>query len=124
MKKFFLILVATIGLAISTNAQVCNISGDSDGGTVEVQSCYIQGDKVIVNLINDSKDIAANVEVTVKVTYTNYGYSETKDYKGKGTSIARVPLQIEIPISSTYPGKDNYVATSVIVTGVTGSKCN
>ena len=123
MKKCLMILVALIGFGISVNAQSCVIKETNDGSTCEVQSCYLSGDNVIVNVINDSKDIAANVTVNVTVTY-KYGIStKTKQYSGKDVSIARVPLKIEIPISTTHPEHYSYVADSVVATSISGTKC-
>jgi hypothetical protein len=122
MKNFILIFAILISFGISANAQSCVISGAADGSTVEIQSCYLNDDNVIVNVINDSKDIAANVTVSVEVTYKYGNATKTCSYSGKEISLARVPTKIEIPITKEYPSA-GYVANSVKAISVSGTKC-
>ncbi|MDR2125404.1 MAG: hypothetical protein LBP63_01065 [Prevotellaceae bacterium] len=125
MKTILIFLVTLISFGINTNAQSCIISGADDESTIEVQSCYLHGDKVIVNVINDSKDIAANVTVNVEVTYKigNTINTKTYPYSGKEISLARVPTKIEIPIYEVHPSDNRYVAYSVNATSISGTKC-
>ncbi len=112
-----------MSFAIGTNAQSCVISGADDGSTVEVKSCYLSGDRVIVNVINDSKDIAANVTVMVEVAYKCGTARRTQNYSGREISLAGVSTKIEIPINKTFSSNDCFIADSVIATSVSGNKC-
>lgn len=117
MKKIItslLLLWAVVSFA--DNVQVCRISGSGDN--VEVFSAFIEnGNTVKVTISNDSKDISANVTVTVKVTYEYAHITET--YSGK--ELAKPgPTEITIPISEKKNGKK---ATKVEVISITGTKC-
>jgi hypothetical protein len=123
MKKVFLILATMFCIGMSANAQSCAISGAEDESTVEVQSCYLSGDKVIVNVINDSKDIAANVTVSVTVTYKFGTLTKTENYSGKNIALARISTSIEIPVSKELSADTRFTAYSVTATSVSGTKC-
>ncbi len=108
---------------LSTKAQSCKISGANDGSTIEIKSCYLNEDKVIVNVINDSKDISANVTVSVIVTYKYSTATKKQSYSGKEISFAETTTMIEIPIDKNYSADNRFVATSVEATSVLGEKC-
>lgn len=117
MKKILtalLLLWTVVGFA---DAQVCKISDSGDN--VEVFSASIKnGNTVEVTVSNDSKDISANVSVTVKVTYeVNWN---TENFSGKALAEPNKSTAITIPISAT---KQNRKATKVEVIGITGTKC-
>ena len=118
MKKILFILVALLGITFTTNAQSCKISGASDGSTVMVANDYLDGNKIVINLENDSEKTCANVTVEVEVTYT---YSHIKEtYTGRGKSCPGSTCKIEIPVS---PTKGNNKLTDYKVKGVSGTKC-
>ncbi|MDR1198318.1 MAG: hypothetical protein LBK94_04805 [Prevotellaceae bacterium] len=125
MKAILVILVTLASFGTNANAQSCMIGGANDESTIEVQSCYLNGDKVIVNVINDSNDIAANVTVGVQVTYRlgNSNNTKTYPYAGKEISLAKVSTKIEIPIHEVHPSDNRYVAYSVEATSISGTKC-
>ncbi|GHT34595.1 hypothetical protein FACS189434_11040 [Bacteroidia bacterium] len=123
MRNLFLILATVFCVAISANAQTCTISGADDGSTVEVQSCYLSGDKVIVNVINDSKDIAANVTVSVTVTYKFGTLTKTESYQGRNIALARVSTPIEIPVNTEWSADSRYTVYSATANSVSGTKC-
>jgi len=121
MKKIFVILVVVIGFGIDAGAQVCKISGSNDN--VEVMSCYIVGNQVVVNVSNDSNDIMANVTVSVTVKYssangTNCGTIEIP-LNGKGLANAGKYTEIKIDI----PVKNGYKPCEVTPKSITGTKC-
>jgi len=114
-------LVALIGFEISANAQVCKISESNDN--VEIISCNIIGNQVVVNVSNDSRDIGANVTVSVTVKYsnsngTNCGTQEVP-LTGKGLSLAGKSVEIKIDI----PSKSSYIPCAVSANSITGTKC-
>lgn len=118
MKKLFLIMFALICFGATANAQSCKISGASDGSTVMVANDYLDGNKIVINLENDSEKTCANVTVEVEVTYT---YSHIKEtYTGRGKSCPGSTCKIEIPVS---PTKGNNKLTDYKVKGVSGTKC-
>lgn len=118
MKKIItslLLLWAVVSFA--DNVQVCRISGSGDN--VEVFSAFIEnGNTVKVTISNDSKDISANVTVTVKVTYEYAHITET--YSGQELATPNGSTVITIPISEKKNGKK---ATKVEVISITGTKC-
>lgn len=117
MKIKLLLLLSLIGLFSNLSAQVCKIS--ESGDNVEVFSAYIEnGNTIVVTVGNDSKDVLANVTVTVEVTY------EVPSVKAEfsGKKIAQ-PYQ-ETIIKINIPEKMyNRKATSVKVKEITGTKC-
>lgn len=117
MKKILttlLLLWTVVGFA---DAQVCKISDSGDN--VEVFSAFIEdGNTVKVTVSNDSKDISANVSVTVKVTY-RFDHC-TEMFSGKALAEPKKSTVITIPISETKQGQK---ATKVEVISITGTKC-
>lgn len=117
MKKYFLILVALIGISMAANAQSCKISGTNDGSTIMVTQDRLEGDKVIVNLENDSESTCANVTVTVEVNYNN---GKSQSFTGRVKSCPNQSATVTIPIQTkngSSPMK-NYKVT------VSGNKCS
>lgn len=117
MKKIFLILVALMGISMAANAQSCKISGTNDGSTIMVTQDRLEGDKVIVNLENDSESTCANVTVTVEVYYNN---GKSQSFTGRVKSCPNQSATVTIPIQTknvSSPMK-NYKVT------VSGSKCS
>jgi hypothetical protein len=107
MKKLFLLFVALVGISFAVNAQSCEIKGADDGSTVMVTSHFIDGEKIVVVLGNDSEKTCANV--TVKVT------ANGKEFEGYGKSCpgsTRIDITIGEPIKSYKVEK------------VSGTKCN
>ena len=122
MRKILIFFLVITSLSVSTNAQTCVIKGTDDGSSVEIQSCYLEGNKVIVNVSNDSKDIAANVTVEVNVTYKCGSATNSKAYSGKALSIAGISTEIKIPVDLEN-GSSCYKAYSVVTTAISGTKC-
>jgi hypothetical protein len=121
MKKIIFIVVAVIGLSFCVNAQVCKINGTNDN--VEVMSCNIVGNQVLVKVSNDSRDISANVTVSVTVEYAHASGggcgTKTASLSGKTQSFANDYATIEIDI----PIKDGYKPCRVEATSILGTKC-
>lgn len=120
MKKILVLLMALIGISFAANAQSCKISGASDGSTVMVTNDYQEGNKVVVNLENDSEGTCANVTVEVIVSYAG-GKSQT--YTGRGKSCPGSSCKIEIPVQSNYNGNSSYPLKGYKVQKVSGTKC-
>ena len=117
-------LIAITGFCVTVNAQSCTINGAEDGSTVVVKSCYLSGDLVTVNVINDSKDIMANITVMVEVTY-KWGTSiKTQKYDGNEIALSGVTTKIEIPIDKKNNEDNRYDAISVKAISISGKKCN
>lgn len=107
MKKVLLLLVALMGICFAANAQRCEIKGANDGSTIEVQHHFVEGEKVVVLLGNDSEKICANVTVIVTV--------DGKEFEGYGKSCpgrTKIEVLIGKPIN-TYKVKK-----------VSGTKCD
>lgn len=117
MKKVILFLVAILGISFAANAQSCKISGANDGSTVMVTNDYQAGNKIVVNLENDSSETCANVTVVVEVSY---GGNNSKTYTGRGKSCPGTSCKIEIPIQEKY---NNYPMKGYKVQKVSGTKC-
>ena len=117
MKKFLFALIVSVTFFFNVNAQeVCKISGSNDN--VEVFSTEFANDEktlVKVTVSNDSKDINANVTVTIEVTYEN-GFK--KNFVGKGLSKPQQSTTILVKIDQ-YGSKPKNVQTIKI----TGAKC-
>lgn len=120
MKKVLLILVAMLGISFAANAQSCKIQGANDGSTVMVTNDYQDGNKIVVNLENDSNEICANVTVEVTVSYAG---GNTKTYSGRGKSCPGTSCKIEIPIQENYNGQSRYPLKGYKVQKVSGTKC-
>lgn len=118
MKKLLLIMFALICFGATANAQSCKISGANDGSTIMVTNAYQEGNKIVVNLENDSENTCANVSVEVEITYTYSQYKEK--YTGRGKSCPGSSCKIEIPINLT---KGNNKMTEYSVKKVSGTKC-
>lgn len=118
MKKVLFIMFALICFSVSANAQSCKISGAGDGSTVMVTQDYQEGNKIIVNLENDSETTCANVTVEVEITY---GTNTVKTYTGRGKSCPNSSCKIEIPFPEKS-GSLNMSKYSVIK--VSGTKCS
>ena len=104
----------------NVNAQVCKISNSNDN--IEVFSVFLNSpNQVQVVVSNDSKDIAANVTVKIKVTYGKSGNSKDKDFIGKALAKANGSTEFFIDI----PEKDEYgrTAQKVQATDISGTKC-
>lgn len=107
MKKLLVLFMAIVGISFAANAQSCEIKGADDGSTVMVTNHFIDGEKVVVVLGNDSEKTCANV--TVKVTV------DGKEYEGYGKSCpgsTRIEVTIGKPIKSYRVEK------------VSGTKCS
>ena len=118
MKKVLLMMFALVCFSVTANAQSCKISGASDGSTVMVTQDYQEGNKIVVNLENDSESTCANVTVEVEVTY---GANTVKTYTGRGKSCPNSSCRIEISV----PEKSGQLSMNKYkVTKVSGSKCN
>ncbi|MBQ2188148.1 MAG: hypothetical protein II401_06275 [Bacteroidales bacterium] len=117
MKKYFLILVALIGISMAANAQSCKISGTNDGSTIMVTQDRLEGDQVVVTLENDSESTCANVTVTVQVSYNN---GTSKSFEGRVKSCPNQSSSVTIPIQKQNGSSKmkNYKVT------VSGSKCS
>lgn len=118
MKKVFLLVFTLICFGISSNAQSCKISGANDGSTIMVTNDYQEGNKIVVNLDNDSESTCANVTVEVEITYTQSTCKET--YTGRGKSCPDSSCRIEIPINLT---KGTKKMSEYKVKKVSGNKC-
>jgi hypothetical protein len=117
MKIKILLLLFLIGFFSSVSAQVCKISDSGDN--VEVFGAYIEnGNTVVVTVANDSKDISANVTVTVEVTYEVATLKE--EFTGKTMAKPNQETIIKISIPEK---KGTRRATSVKVKNITGAKC-
>ena len=116
MKKIFLILIVLLGINITSNAQVCKISGEND--SVEVFSADIveNGTKVQVTVANDSQNISASVTVT----YKNGGRTQTRSYSGKTIAKPNTESVINIPIEASI---GIFKPVSVEVDKISGTKC-
>lgn len=119
MKKILLVLVAMLGISFMANAQSCKISGATDGSTIMVSQDRLEGDKVIVNLENDSESTCANVTVTVEVSYGNTD-NNNKTFTGRVKSCPNATATVTIPIQTT---NKNLKLRTYKVT-VSGNKCN
>lgn len=122
MKKT-LILSAILALfTFSANAQVCKISDENDN--VEVMSAnFIDDNTIVVVVSNDSKEISANVTVTVNVTnYNKSGsyHSGTLNLTGRALAKPNGPTEIRIKLPSGCSRRDN---SMIDVIGITGTKC-
>jgi len=119
MKKLLFLLII-VSAAISVTAQVCRISNSNDN--VEVFSCYLTENNSIVSVTvgNDSQDNAANVTVTVEVTYRWGNATKTKTYTGRGLAKANTTTEIKISIS---PEIGEYKAASAQAKQISGTKC-
>ena len=120
MKKVLLIMFALICFGMTAKAQSCKISGASDGSTVMVSNDYQDGNKVVVNLDNDSENTCANVTVEVEVSYAG---GNSKTYSGRGKSCPSSTCRIEIPIQENYNGQSHYPMKGYKVRKVSGTKC-
>lgn len=122
MKKIFLILIVLLGINITSNAQVCKISGEND--SVEVFSADIveNGTKVQVTVGNDSQNISASVTVNVTVTYKpdKGGGTQTRSYSGKTIAKPNTESVIKIPIEASI---GILKPVSVEVDKISGTKC-
>lgn len=117
MKRIITALLFLWTVVGFSNAQVCKISDSGDN--VEVFSAFIENGNIVkVKVSNDSKDISANVTVTVKVTYEYAHITET--YSGQELATPNGSTVITIPISEKKNGKK---ATKVEVISITGTKC-
>lgn len=122
MKKILtalLLLWTVVGFAnAQPQPQVCKISDSGDN--IEVFSAVIEGKAVKVTVSNDSKEISANVTVTVKVTYSNSMRTErTMTFSGKELCPPQRTV-ITIPIPEQQNGLK---ATKVEVVSITVTKC-
>lgn len=118
MKKIFLIMFALICFGATANAQSCKISGAGDGSTVMVTQDYQEGNKIVVNLENDSETTCANVTVDVEVTY---GANTVKTYTGRGKSCPNSTCRIEI----SFPEKSGQLdMRKYKIKSVSGTKCS
>lgn len=107
MKKTLVLFVALMGICFAANAQRCEIKGANDGSTIEVQQHFVEGNKVVVFLGNDSEKTCANVTVIVTV--------DGKEFEGRGKSCpgsTRIDVLIGKPVD-TYTVKK-----------VSGTKCD
>ena len=120
MKKVFLILIVLLGINITSNAQVCKISGEND--SVEVFSADIveNGTKVQVTVANDSQNISASVTVNVTVTYKKNHVTQTRSYSGKTIAQPNTESVITIPIEASI---GIFKPVSVEVDKISGTKC-
>ena len=123
MKKFLFTLIISVAFFFNVNAdeqKVCKISGSNDN--VEVFSAeFANEEKTLVNVTvsNDSKDIHANVTVTVEVTYKN---GVKKTFVGKDLAKPQTTTQINVKIDP-YLNNTSNPATSVECTQITGAEC-
>lgn len=121
MKIKLILILALVGFFSTVSAQVCKIN--ESGDNVEVFSAIIEGENtVVVTVGNDSRDISANVTVTVEVTYKKGNSIHTYNYTGK--KIAQPNQETIIKISIPAEDKNGYKPYSVKVTGITGNKCS
>lgn len=127
MKRIIFILVCAVAILTSNtiNAdEICRIKGTND--TVEVFSKNYNSDQntLTITFSNDGQS-AANLTVTVKVTYKSpYGYTTSKTYSDKhfananGSSV----LEMRIP-NSIKEGSMDYVLEDYEIS-LEGRKCD
>ena len=100
MKKLLLIVFAICSFA-TVNAQTCKIVGSTDNSSIEVINEYWEKDSTYaVFLSNDSSTIAANVTVTIEVTYKYGSATKTAQFSGKCKVIALGETKCQIPVHS------------------------
>ena len=106
-------------MLIGAQAQVCKIKGSTTNDNVEVYSYVLVNNNSAVNVTvgNDSQNTAANVTVTVKITY-EYGY--TLQFTGRGLAKPNGTTDIVVPIKATH---NNNKIKTVEVISITGTKC-
>ncbi|MDE7154647.1 MAG: hypothetical protein K2O00_09450 [Muribaculaceae bacterium] len=121
LKRYLICVVALISYCIClADTTICKI-GDN-GDTVEAQSAeFVGNSKVCVSLANDSNFSAANVTVTIEVTYKYGGSKITKDYSGKIMVHPQSTATLNIPISEN--AGSSYHPYSVKVISISGTKC-
>lgn len=117
MKNILLILIALFGVNFAANAQSCKISGANDGSTVMVTNDYQDGNKIVIDLENDSDETCANVTVEVEVSYS---HSKPKTFTGRGKSCPNSSCKLEIAIDEK---NGSYAMTGYKVKKVSGTKC-
>lgn len=116
MKQLLFLVLFLFGVAESSHAQVCKLPNSDDN--VEVFSATLDGtNRVKVVVSNDSRDVSANVTVTVKVTYAN---NKAKEFTGKGLAKPNTSSEILIAIDETY---GLHKPRSVEAVSITGTKC-
>lgn len=121
MNRLFVLAVAVISYCFCFADTTCRIGETND--TVEAQSVELKGNsQVCVSLGNDSGSNAANVCVTVEVTYKWGNRVNTKTYEGKALVLPQSTTTVTIPISESNGGSD-YTPHSVKIVSLTGSKC-
>lgn len=122
---FVLALSVLLPKMVMADAKVCQISGTLD--TVEIFSDYYDApkEKLIVNLSSDSQQ-AANVKITVEVTYKNdiYNKKKTKTYTQPFRAEPAQSTVCEMLIPKSFK-VDGYIYEyeSYKITGLTGTKC-
>lgn len=117
---FIAAVVAFFGL--SASAQTCRISG-TNGDTIEVFESSLNGNTINVTLSSDSQS-AANVEVTVEVTYVNkYNLSskETQTYSKKCLARPSQSTLVSITVPETI--NNTFTLSDYKVKSITGVKC-
>ena len=131
-KNLVILLVALIGFGFAANAQSCVISG-TNNSTVQVQDSYVSGKgPAVVVVSNDDNVNAANVTVTIEVTYScfvpgNSGLgrsSYTKTFTGSRRAAALSNTEIRIPLGTWTKGSytcDEPISVRVI--SISGQKC-
>lgn len=123
MKKTAWIILAFLGLCSVSSAQVCKISGENDN--VEVMSYFFEDETTVVVVVsNDSKDISANVTVSVDIKSLNKGINccyDLSNLTGKGRALPNQDTQIKIKLPAPY--KQNPDKSRIIVKDISGSKC-
>jgi len=134
MKKYFLTAVSALcigftAFAYSYDATVsplsvcdgefCTITGAGDGSTIQVTNSWQDGAKIMVNTVNDSSMVYANVTVVVEVTYK---VLEPRTFSGYAMSRPATSTVIEVPIETTN-GSSNNVMTGYKIKSISGSKC-
>jgi hypothetical protein len=124
MRNIMLILVV-IMFGFSANAQSCSIQGSNDNSTVQVKSHSRAGSTITVKVINDSKDIMANVTAYVTVTYSCNTARKTKDFEGTNIALAGVSSDIDVSIEESFTtAGSTYKIESYQVKSISGKKCN
>ena len=119
---FFVAVVSFFGLAAS--AQTCRISG-TNGDTIEVFESSLSGNTINVTLSSDSQS-AANVEVTVEVTYTRptYGEKDTRVFSKKCLARPSQSTLVSITVPETIEVKGwKSELSGYTVKSITGVKC-
>lgn len=103
-------------IAITSKAEMtqCVING-TNGSTVTVESCSIDGNVIKGTLLNDDNNYSATVEVSVKVYYG----SVEKIYS---TVVISKPL-VSTEFAIQAPLLNGYSARSPEVTSVKGNRC-